>query len=71
VRLPLHGPLILLGNLHHHAGRFQFRHKDTHYSPELLRFAVSLFAIHDSLLGEAAWTVAQSFLTVPTPVCLR
>ena len=35
------------------------------------KFAESLFAIHDSLLGEAAWTVGQSFFTVPTPVLLR
>jgi len=35
------------------------------------RFAESLFAIHDSLLGEATWTVGQSFFTVPTPVLLR
>jgi hypothetical protein len=36
-----------------------------------MRLAESLFAIHDSFLGEAARTVGQSFSTVPTPVLLR
>jgi hypothetical protein len=36
-----------------------------------MRLAESLFAIHDSFLGEAARTVGQSFFTVPTPELLR
>src|SRR5438034_6154440 len=35
------------------------------------RFAESAFTINNLYLGEAAWTVRQSFLTVPTPVPLR
>src|ERR1051326_3694895 len=35
------------------------------------RFAEPAFAINNLLLGEAAWTVRQSLLTVPTLVPLR